>query len=263
MRFVPVTDEHAGPTGQRDSARRKAREARDAFYPDWDALRAQVEECLQYCFSDAGLLAQALTHASCASVARPSNERLEFLGDAVVGLVISDYLYRSEPDLSEGEMTIIKSAVVSRRTMARVGRALGLPAFLQVDEGLRKRKTYPQSIVANVYEAIVGAMFLDGGMAAAADFILRTLELHVSRVSTSRHGASSKSALQERVQAEGKPVPRYEILRYEGPEHDRRFFAAVYVAGEEKGAGSGATKKDAEQRAAREALQNLYPGEYE
>ena len=238
----PQTDDAAGGSGE---------EAREG-----------AEECLQYRFADPGLLERALTHASAASESRPSNERLEFLGDAVVGLVISDYLYRSEPGLSEGEMTIIKSAVVSRRTMARVGRALGLPAFLQVDEGLKKRKTYPQSIVANVYEAVVGAMFLDGGMEAAADFILRTLELHVSRVNTSRHAASSKSALQERVQAEGKPVPRYEILRYEGPEHDRQFFAAVYVVGKERGSGSGATKKSAEQRAARDALQKLYPGEY-
>ena len=258
-----MTEDGASADGPRESEPCSGAESEPEAELSAEDLRARVEDCLQYRFSNPELLERALTHASAASQARRSNERLEFLGDAVVGLVISDYVYQTTPELAEGEMTIIKSAAVSRRTMARVGRALGLPGFLHVDQGLRRRKTYPQSIVANVYEALVGAMYLDGGLDAAAQFILRTLELHVSRVRTSRLAASGKSTLQERVQAEGQPVPRYEILRYEGPEHDRRFFAAVYVSGQERGTGAGATKKDAEQRAAREALRKLYPGEYD
>jgi len=261
---MAVKEGDAGPSKQGKKRRRRSRPKSDRSPSKGpDDLQERICKCLKYRFQDAGLLGRALTHASAAAEGRPSNERLEFLGDAVVGLVISDYLYRSAPELSEGEMTVIKSEVVSRRTMARVGRALGLPAFLRVDEGLRRRKAFPQSIVANVYEALVGAIFVDGGMRAASDYVLRTLELHVKRVDTSRFAASSKSALQERAQAEGKGVPRYEILRYEGPEHDRRFFAAVYVAGQECGSGSGATKKDAEQKAAHEALAKLYPAEPE
>ncbi|NLW51168.1 MAG: ribonuclease III [Candidatus Brocadiaceae bacterium] len=218
----------------------------------------RIERVLGYRFRERGLLRHALTHASAAGPSQPSNERLEFLGDAVVGMVISDYLFRSAPEMPEGPMTVIKSTAVSRRTMARVGRALGLPDFVRVDEGLRKRGAYPQSIVANVYEALVGAIYLDGGIQAASAFILSTLEVHVSRVRSRGRAASAKSTLQECTQGEGRELPRYEILRYEGPEHDRRFFAAVYVGGEERGSGSGATKKAAEERAAREALRQFY-----
>lgn len=218
-----------------------------------------LQELIQYEFSDPALLVQAVTHASAASDEQPSNERLEFLGDAVVGLVISDHLFISGPELSEGEMTVVKSAVVSRRTMARVGRALGLRAFIRADEGLKRRRAYPQSVVANVYEGLVGAIYRDGGLAAAAEFVLRTLDLHVKRVAASRHAASSKSALQERTQAEGKGIPRYDIVRYEGPEHERRFLAVVHVDGRECGSGWGTTKKEAEQSAARQALAKFYP----
>ncbi len=219
----------------------------------------ELQDVLQYRFCDVALLVRAFKHASVRSQGELSNERLEFLGDAVAGLVISEDLYRSHPELSEGEMTIIKSAAVSRRAMAKVGRQLGLSAFLDVDPGLEQREQFPSSIVCNAYEAAVGAVFLDGGIDAAAEFILRTLGPELTRVRDRGYEPSYKSILQERTQAEGKGTPRYSVVRYEGPDHRRRYLTVAHVAGEECGAGWGMTKKAAEQAAARDSLDKLYP----
>ena len=220
----------------------------------------ELQDVLQYRFSDVELLERAFMHASVRGQGALSNERLEFLGDAVVGLVISEHLFQAYPQLSEGDMTIIKSAVVSRRALAKVGRKLGLPAFLQVDQGLQQRKQYPASIVCNAYEAAVAAIFLDGGIQSAKDFILRTLAGELDHVRNRGHEPSYKSILQEKTQAEGKGTPRYGVVRYEGPDHQRRYLIVAHVAGEECGGGWGTTKKDAEQAAAKDALEKVYPG---
>ncbi len=220
----------------------------------------ELQELLDYRFEDVKLLERAMTHASIRSEERPANERLEFLGDAVVGLIVSLHLFETWPDLTEGEMTIIKSSVVSRATMARVGRAMGLPRFLRVDEGLQQRERYPGSMVANVYEAAVGAIFLDGGLGAARRFVLRTLGPEVARARSRPEPSTWKSILQERVQAHGGPVPRYEVVHRAGPDHAREYEAVVEVDGKRQGAGRGSTKKAAEQEAAREALDRLFPG---
>lgn len=225
-----------------------------------DEALQQLQERLQYRFQDPALLRLAVTHASVRADGLPSNERLEFLGDAVVGLVISEHLFRSSPDLSEGEMTLTKSAVVSGEVLFRAGRSLGLAQFLQVDQGLRQRREYPASIIADGYEAIVGAIFLDGGLEAAADFVLRSLNPEIEQVQAGQHALSYKSLLQERTQAEGKGTPRYSVVRYEGPDHQRRYLTVVRVYGEECGAGWGSTIKAAEQNAAQDALDKCYPG---
>ncbi|MHC4480547.1 MAG: ribonuclease III, partial [Planctomycetota bacterium] len=202
----------------------------------------------------------ALTHASATGGDALSNERLEFLGDAVVALAVCNHLFRQRPDLSEGEMTVIKSAVVSRRTMARVGRSLGLSEFLRVDYGLRQRASYPSSMVAGAYEAVVGAILVDGGMEAAVEFILRTLGPEIERTEARQHKPSYKSILQEKAQAEGKGAPRYSLVRYEGPDHRPRYLTVVHICGEKCGAGWGSSKKTAEQEAAKDALDKCYPG---
>ncbi len=228
-----------------------------------DALReglAELRDRLQHRFADPDLLALAMTHASSRSGSEPCNERLEVLGDSVIGLVIADWLFRRFPEMSEGEMTVLKSAVVSRRTLGRVGRALGLAEFLRVDEGLKQRKRYPASIIANAYEAVVGAVFMDGGIEPAGAFILRTLAPELERAQGGRHEPSYKSILQQRTQAEGKGIPRYSVVRFEGPDHQRRYLTVVHVKGEECGGGWGPTKKAAEQNAARDALDKCYPG---
>jgi ribonuclease-3 len=219
----------------------------------------KLQEVLGYRFSDPALLECAVTHASAAQGERSSNERLEFLGDAVLGLVISDHLFRRFPDWSEGQMTQTKSAVVSRRTTAKVGRALGLGGHLRVDDGLKRRGAYTIAMVSGVYEAIVGAIFCDGGPDAAGDFVIRTLGPEADRVAANRHTPDHKSVLQKETQAEGKGVPTYTITRSEGPEHKRRFQAVVRIASEETGTGWGPTKRDAEQSAACQALNTRYP----
>lgn len=219
-----------------------------------DDMLQELQERLGYSFSDPSLLTRAMTHASASGRRKPSNERLEFLGDAVVGLVISEHLFRSMPRSPEGDMTRIKSAVVSRRTQARVGRALGLPQYLRVDPGLRQRKRYPASMAANAYEAVVGAILVDRGIEAAREFVLRTLAPEVVRARAGRHGRDYKSVLQQKTQAGAKGAPQYDTVQHEGPDHQRRFLVKVYIDGQECGAGWGSTKKAAEQNAARRAL---------
>lgn len=222
-------------------------------------MLGELQDRLGYRFRDSSLLQRAMTHSSARGDDQPANERLEFLGDALVGLVISEHLFRSFPALPEGRMTRIKSSVVSRRTLARVGRSLRLPEWLRVDAGLEQRESYPTSMVAGVYEAVVGAIFLDGGMEATRDFILRTLAAEVERVLLGRHHEDYKSLLQRRTLAEAKGIPDYRVVRQEGPDHHRQFLTVVYIDGERCGSGWGATKKSAEQNAAAQALRERYP----
>lgn len=223
----------------------------------------ELQERLGRRFADPSLLGLALTHASVRGRGGRSNERLEFLGDAVLALVVSRYLFALHPPLSEGQMTKVKSPVVSRRTLAEVGNALGLAQFLHVDDGLKKHTRYPASMVAGAYEAVVGALFLDGGLEAAREFVLRTLGPELERVQARRHTPNYKAMLQERLQAESRETPAYVLSRWEGPDHQRRYHTTVHVAGRECGSGCGRTKKEAEQDAARSALQRLYPDRQE
>jgi len=217
----------------------------------------RLQERLGVRFDDESLLYRALRHASAAGEV-PSYDRLEFLGDAVVGLVVAEHLFRSMPAASEGEMTVIKSVVVSRRALGRVARKLNLHEYLEVGEGLQGRP-YPLSIVSGAYEAVVGAVFVDSGMAIARNLVLRTLENERERVCEERNAEGAKSVLQQMTQAEGKGIPRYKIVGAEGPDHALQFQAVVLVADEQCGEGWGRTKKDAESNAARQALERCYP----
>jgi ribonuclease-3 len=219
-----------------------------------------LQEELGYSFRNVALLERALIHASAGTEENPPNERLEFLGDAVIGLVVSAYLFRTMPDASEGDMTVIKSGAVSRKSLGVVGREIGISPFLRVDEGLKSRGTYPNSMVGGAYEAIVGAIYVDGGYDPARAFVLRTLEDRIDEVCEQRHMLSSKSLLQQKTQAEGLGIPRYEIVKTEGPDHERRFLAAVWVSGKKCGEGWGVSKKGAQRAAARQALNTCYPG---
>jgi ribonuclease-3 len=223
--------------------------------PIVDETAAQLQELLNYAFADADLLEEALTHASARGRDRFTNERLEYLGDAVLDLVISDHLFEALPEATEGEMTHARSLLVSRRALARVGRALGLEKYLRVDEGIQQREPYPTSILAGVYEALVAALYLDGGMAPARAFILRTLGVELERIGAGMPQPNSKSRLQEEAQAAGRGIPGYRVVRTEGPDHERRFLVAVNIGGRDLGEGWGRTKKEAEQNAARLALE--------
>ena len=157
----------------------------------------ECQEALGYMFENPRLLALSLTHASRKSEDIPSNERLEFLGDAVLGMVISEYLYGTHPDLSEGEMTQIKSVVVSRPTIGAESERLGLWRFLSVGKGMEGIEEVPVSLLANVFEAVIGAISIDGGYEPARDFILRNLRSQIELVEDDRHRKNYKSMLQE------------------------------------------------------------------
>jgi len=220
---------------------------------------SELERRLAYTFVNADLLRRALRHASAATDDRPSNERLEFLGDAVAGLACSEYLFREFPDASEGWMTVVKSSVVSRRTMSAVARRLGLAEFMEVGGGLEEGDELPASVVGCAYEAVVAAVYMDAGADAAAELVLRTLGPELDGVVERGHAVNYKSMLQERVQQQGMGLPVYKILDTAGPDHERRFLAQVVVAGQARGQGWGHSKKAAERRAARDAIEAICP----
>lgn len=220
---------------------------------------AELERVLGYCFRNRDLLRQALTHASLSPAGYRSYERLEFLGDAVAGLVVAQRLFESEERYSEGEMTEIKAATVNRRSMATAGERLGLSSFLRAEQGLADRQRYPRSLISDAYEALVGALYLDGGLEEARRFVLSSLGPELQAAEQSEHPPNYKSILQEKLQSEGHAPPVYRTAARVGPEHNTRFQAAAYVDGKERGRGWGPTKKQAEQKAAQEALKTLYP----
>ena len=219
----------------------------------------QFQQEVSYRFGNVALLQEALTHSSSRPGEHRTQERLEFLGDAVASLVVAHMLYESSGDLDEGEMTVMKSNTVSRRSMAVAGSRLNLKQYLRVERGLARSKGYPPSLIADAYEALVGAVFLDGGFGAAREFILRTLGPELDAARERRHPPNYKSVLQQLVQAEGRDAPIYQTVTNVGPDHDKRFLAAVELGGIESGSGWGKTKKDAEQSAAQAALDRLYP----
>ncbi len=217
----------------------------------------QCQNVLGYSFTDPGLLQEALTHSSAKSETRTSNERQEFLGDAILGMTISEHLYRRFPEYSEGDLTRIKSVVVSRRTLARVSNRLGLRRFIHVGRGFTERGELPSSLLANVFEAIVAAIYLDGGIRCAQEFILQHLAEEIDNVQHNRHERNYKSLLQQFSQHHLNATPAYRVIEESGPDHVKMFHVQTVIAGRPYGAGWGASKKQAEQRAAERTLAML------
>jgi len=219
----------------------------------------ELQEAIGYRFRDASLLDEATTHSSAKPASDQSYERLEFLGDAVIGLVVAERLFGLSRRFSEGQMAEMRSAVVSQHSLAQASRRLGLQRYLRVGRGLAKRGEYPPSVVADAYEALVGAIYLDGALENARQFVLRTLGPQLEAAQQREHPPNFKSALQELVQGDGLEPPTYRVISKTGPQHDRRFVVVVSVAGVERGFGWGRNKKEAEQRAAEQALSSAYP----
>ena len=217
----------------------------------------KVEEILHHHFENLNLLELALTHSSVNLALGQHNERLEFLGDAILGMVVCHYLYHAFPDLREGDLTRIKSTVVSRRTLSRVARDLGLQNLIHLGKGISLAKPLPGSILANVFEALVAALYLDGGIEKASAFLHRTLGPEVEQVLKGRHRKNYKSSLQHLAQLEFGNTPTYRVIREEGPSHLRTFEVVVKVGEKEYGRGYGSSKKEAEQDAARATLEQL------
>ena len=214
----------------------------------------QAAEVLGYRFKDETLLNEALTHASSADHRLKSNERLEFLGDAILGFVVCEYLYQHFPELLEGEMTKIKSAVVSRKVCARVSRQINLSAMLNLGKGIGNRSPLPGSIAAAVFESIIAAIYIDGGMQAARDFILEHMIPFIREAAQSTHQQNFKSVLQQYAQRYLPTNPVYLVLDEKGPDHSKRFEVCVEIEGERFGSAWGNSKKEAEQKAALHAL---------
>jgi len=215
------------------------------------------EEAISYHFNDSSLLRLALTHSSKKPDLAASNERLEFLGDAIVGLVVSAHLFEIFPDSSEGELTKAKSVLVSRNTLARISKGLGLDRFMMVAKGVTTPGPIPQSLLANVYEAIVGAIYLDGGIRDARAFVLRTLKAEFNKVIGDRHEKDYKSLLQQYAQKELKAAPVYRKMEERGPDHEKAFRVVAVIAGKEYCSAWGNSKKQAEQAAAAKTLKML------
>ena len=218
-----------------------------------------LEQKLGYTFQDRSLLENALTHSSCANESGGrllSNERLEFLGDSILGMVVADHLYRNHPDLPEGELTRTRACLVCEDSLVEVAEALDLGRYLLLGKGEeagggRQRP----SIRADAVEAVLAAVYLDGGIGSARKIIQRfILNREVAGLT---HPRDYKTSLQELVQRESGQVLQYRMTGESGPDHDKRFFFEVTLNGTSIGSGTGRSKKEAEQMAAKAAIELL------
>jgi ribonuclease III len=222
-------------------------------------MSSPIEEALGYTFGDPELLRVALTHRSYSNEhgERDNNERLEFLGDAVLGLVTSRWLYDRDPEKPEGRLAKRKSFLVSAPVLARFGESIGLGPELRLGVGEARSGGHAKaSILADAVEALFGAVYLDGGLEAAREIIEPVLEDALERRSRMTH-ADPKTRLQELVQGRGWALPRYRVVAEIGPDHRKQFTVECAVEERVLGAAEGGSKKVAEQRAAAEALERL------
>jgi ribonuclease III len=229
--------------------------------PDHETTTGQewLADKIDYLLSEPALLDQALAHRSwCAEQGESdSNERLEFLGDAVLGLVVAEHTYRTYPELSDGAMSKVRASVVNTRALAQIALELGIAAHLRLGRGEdQSGGRAKESILADATEAVIGAVYLDGGLEEARRMILSLLSERIAGAVGEPGESDHKSRLQEESVRLGRGVPRYEVEGF-GPDHARRYLATVYVAGERLGSGEGRSKKDAEQVAARVAYGSL------
>ena len=220
---------------------------------------AALQKTLGVSFNDPSLLEQALIHDSHANenpdIAPTSNERLEFLGDAILDFIAAEELYQRLPNLSEGELTKLRSSLVRRDALSHMARANSLGNYLYLGKGeeATSGRRKPANL-AGAFEAIIAAIFLDQGLATTRDFVLRLADKELDRVLSQGAEADHKSQLQEIIQARHQQIPTYQVIEAVGPDHDRTFTVEVRVGNTVLGKGSGKSKKMAETEAARSAL---------
>ncbi len=219
-----------------------------------------LEVALGYQFRNITLLQNALTHSSYANErwhdSLKSNERLEFLGDSILGMVVAEYLYHTFPDRPEGELSRMRADMVCEQALADIAHRLQLGQYLLLGHGEEQCGGRNRaSILADAVESVIAATFLDGGMTAANTIIEKFVLCNVPK--TQLHNVDFKTTLQEQVQKKKNQVLSYALVGESGPDHDKRFAVAVFLNGEEIGRGEGSSKKRAEQDAARVALENL------
>lgn len=219
--------------------------------------REHAERILGHVFKNPSLLKESLTHASIADNRLNSNERMEFLGDAVLDLIICEALYLRFPSYQEGDLTKVKSAVVSRRTCAEVANETGLTDLLITGKGIGSRNSMPSSLAAAVYESIVAAIYLDGGFEVVKQYVLRTMTPKLEAIASNDHQMNYKAMLQQHAQKVMGGTPIYELLDEKGPDHSKCFEVCVCISGRRFCSAWGPNKKMAEQKAALLALEDL------
>jgi len=219
-----------------------------------------VQECqrrIDYVFRDPALLVAAFTHASGAQHRLASNERLEFLGDAILGFVVCETLYHLFPDSLEGDLTRIKSVVVSRETCGRISERLRLIDFLIVGKGLSLNRAVPESVLSDLFESLVAAIYIDGGLEPVRALVSRMLEPEIVKVASGEQGLNHKSLLQQLAQRDYGVTPTYEVVEEAGPDHSKSFHVVAQIGPRRYPPAWGRNKKEAEQRAASNALAEL------
>jgi ribonuclease-3 len=220
-------------------------------------ILADCQKAIGYRFQKPELLRAALTHTSSANTRGGSNERMEFLGDSVLGLVTCEILYSRFPDYQEGDMTKVKSVVVSRKTCAEFSKQIHLGDYLFLGKGVSTTGELPSNILADVFEALVAAIFLDGGYEIAQGFVADFVKPEVERVAEDAIGNNAKSQLQQLAQKEFGGTPRYLVLDEQGPDHDKCFKISAEIDGHRYPPVWGRNKKEAELRAALNALAEI------
>ncbi|MBN1212109.1 MAG: ribonuclease III [candidate division Zixibacteria bacterium] len=221
----------------------------------------EVQRLIGYHFRDDNLLLLSLTHRSFLrfnNERSPSNERLEFLGDSVLGLIIASRLFRDHPEESEGNLTKLKAMLVNEITLSSISKEIGLNNFILMspEEDKSGGRDRP-SIVSDAFESVIGAVFLDGGFEAARDVVLRLIYTRKENITSDDTQRNYKGELLELVQARGNGMPRYDVISEKGPDHEKEFHVMVSVSGKKVGEGVGSSKKEAEQKAASMALEYL------
>jgi len=221
---------------------------------------SDIQHRITHRFKDPELLERALTHKSFANENRvpAHNERLEFLGDAVLGLVISEYLMKNCPDSSEGDLSRLRAAIVSETALATIAREIGLGSYLLLGRGEEQTGGRDKdSLLANCLEALIASIYLDAGNVAVEAFVIRFFDEMIKKTCTSRGTLDYKTELQELCQERLKQLPEYRIVSETGPDHQKQFAVELSVKGDVFGHGIGKSKKEAEQKAAKEALGKL------
>lgn len=227
-----------------------------------DERLKELESVIHYTFSDMKKLLLALTHSSFANEKKCdglcSNERLEFLGDAVLNIVTSDYIYRNFPSLPEGELTKTRAAIVCEGSLMKCANRIGLGSYLMLGKGEENTGGRTRtSILSDAFEALIGAIYLDGGLQQASGFIFNIMSELFRDISSNELYKDYKTQFQELVQKKGEQRISYRILEEKGPDHDKVFVVQAYVGDNALGTGEGKSKKEAEQLAAKAALDNL------
>lgn len=222
-----------------------------------DASILRLQDRIGYLFQDPSLLERALTHPSSTAEDGRDNERMEFLGDSVVNLCVAQGLYERYPDWTEGDLTQVKSSVVSTTGLAKAAASLDLRKVARFGKGLPQNEPLPPSVYANLFEAVAAAVYLDGGLEAARAFMLRILGPEMRVAAENGGEPNPKSQLQHVAQKQCGITPHYRLVAASGPDHDKVFEVSAYVGRHAFPSASGRSKKEAEQAAAKLALQAL------